>query len=302
MLDLRQSSAYANYLAKTGWVVEKADSYFVFIRCFPLTPFSFIKCQRPTRLPLKKIETLAKKHHALQVVIEPLYHISIYDIEKLKTFGYRLSKSPFLPTKTIHLDLARSEKKILAQMAKDARYGIKKAKREGIKIKKSRPEDFRKAWKKSVGWRRYVPSLKNLEELKGAFGPNALFLTALHYSDIYHYSKEVAGVVILKADKTAYYYYALTSKKGRKLWAQYLLVWEAIKWAKKQGCQIFDFEGIYDSRFPIKSWQGFSHFKKSFGGKEVNYPGCFVKNFLAETISVLRNFLIAKRSLSPVTK
>jgi lipid II:glycine glycyltransferase (peptidoglycan interpeptide bridge formation enzyme) len=43
------------------------------------------------------------------------------------------------------------------------------------------------------------------------------------------------------------------------------------------GCKIFDFEGIYDSRFPIKSWLGFTHFKKQFGGNEIAYPGCYIK-------------------------
>jgi lipid II:glycine glycyltransferase (peptidoglycan interpeptide bridge formation enzyme) len=55
------------------------------------------------------------------------------------------------------------------------------------------------------------------------------------------------------------------------------LVWEAIKRAKKMGCRTFDFEGIDDPRFPIRAWRGFSHFKKSFGGKEIDYPGCFKK-------------------------
>lgn len=51
-------------------------------------------------------------------------------------------------------------------------------------------------------------------------------------------------------------------------------------WAKKRGCKIFDFEGIYDERFPNKSWLGFTHFKKSFGGYEVSYPGTYTKTRL----------------------
>jgi len=52
------------------------------------------------------------------------------------------------------------------------------------------------------------------------------------------------------------------------------------KLAKKMGCKIFDFEGIYDDRFPLKSWLGFSRFKKSFGGLEVEYPGAYSKFLL----------------------
>src|SRR4030042_24050 len=132
-------------------------------------------------------------------------------------------------------------------------------------------EKLRQAWRKSVGWRRYIPSLKNLKNLKRAFTRKALFLTAQSQGKI------SGGTILLTNNSRAYYYYAFTSKEGRKKLAQYLLVWEAMKLAKKRGCQIFDFEGIYDKRFPVKDWQGFSHLKKSFGGQEIEYPGVFIK-------------------------
>jgi lipid II:glycine glycyltransferase (peptidoglycan interpeptide bridge formation enzyme) len=74
--------------------------------------------------------------------------------------------------------------------------------------------------------------------------------------------------------------YAASSKKGKKLYAPTLNTWEAIRLSKKKGSSIYDFEGIYDSRFPLKTWRGFTRFKKSFGGKEIKYPGAFVKHRL----------------------
>ena len=64
---------------------------------------------------------------------------------------------------------------------------------------------------------------------------------------------------------------------GKKLFVPTALTWEAIISAKKEGKKVFDFEGIYDERVPNKKWLGFTHFKKSFGGDVVEYPGCFVK-------------------------
>ena len=88
----------------------------------------------------------------------------------------------------------------------------------------------------------------------------------------------LAGAVIVSFDKCAYYYYAVTSDKGREFLAGYLVVWEAMREAKRRGYQVFDFGGIYDDRFKyLKRWQGFSAFKKKFGGEEVNYPGPFVR-------------------------
>jgi len=290
MADFRQTSQYGEYLEAIGWVVKKIDGTLVFIRKIPLTPFSIIKIQRVEKIPdFVRVEKLAKKYRALSVSIEP----SVFSpqsspasplarrgraVFKLKKNGYRLSNSPYLPTKTIWLDLSQSKTELLKQMKKDARYSLKKINRPDYNIlvydNKTGQEikNFYQAWKKTAGWQMLIPSFKNILALKNSFGRKALFLASKS-------PEIIAGTIILMTGQTAYYYYAFTSKKGRKLLAQYGLVWEAIKLAKKRGCQVFDFEGIYDPRFPVKSWQGFSHFKKSFGGKEIDYPGCFRKSF-----------------------
>jgi lipid II:glycine glycyltransferase (peptidoglycan interpeptide bridge formation enzyme) len=81
--------------------------------------------------------------------------------------------------------------------------------------------------------------------------------------------------MILMHERVAYYYYAGATKEGNNANLPYLVAWEAMKAAKERGCKVWDWEGIYDSRWPNKGWRGFSHFKRSFGGVEVEYPGCF---------------------------
>ncbi|MCJ7793056.1 MAG: peptidoglycan bridge formation glycyltransferase FemA/FemB family protein [Candidatus Marinimicrobia bacterium] len=264
-MDLRQSKEFAQYLKLSGWLVERMDNGYVYIRKLPLLPPLIMKLQYPeSPIDFEKIEKLAKKHKPFQIEIQPLKKES--DFEK---HGYQLRGGGGHVTKTLQINLNQPEKKILAQMKKDARYGIRKAEKEALQIIEVLDlEKFQQIWRKSVGWRRYVPSLKTLTRLKKAFGKKAIFLTA----------NNLAGTVTLFTHDSAYYYYAFTSKEGRKKFAQYLLVWQAIKLAKKREYRIFNFEGIYDQRFPNKSWQGFSHFKKSFGGKEIEYPGCWVKN------------------------
>jgi len=266
-MDLRQSKEFAQYLKLSGWLVERVDNGYVYIRKLPLLPPLIMKLQYPEPpIPFEKIEKLNKKYKPFQIEIQPLKMES--DFEK---HGYQLKGGGGHVTKTLQINLNQPEKKILTQMKKDARYGLKKAEKESFQIIEMLDlEKFHQIWRKSVGWRRYVPSLKTLTRLKKAFGQKAIFLTA----------NNLAGTVILLTHDAAYYYYAFTSKEGRKKFAQYFLVWQAIKLAKKKGCQIFDFEGIVDQRFPNKSWQGFSHFKKSFGGKEIKYPGVLTKSRL----------------------
>ncbi len=265
-MDLRQSKEFARYMKSSGWVVEKVNACYVYLRKLPLLPPLIMKLQYPDPpVPFGKVEKLVKKYKPLKVEIQPLKKESGFE-----KHAYKLGGGGHV-TKTLLIDLTQSEKKILSQMKKDARYGIRKAEKEKLQIIEVIDlEKFHGIWRQSVGWRKYVPSLKTLNRLKKAFGKRAVFLAA----------NDLAGTVILLTGDSAYYYYAFTSKKGRREMAQYLLVWKGIKLSKKRGCRLFDFEGIYDKRFPVKAWQGFSHFKKSFGGKEIEYPGCFTRSRL----------------------
>ncbi len=261
MIDIRQSKDYAQYLSSLGWVVERIDNINYFIKKFPLIG-SVIKIQRPEKIDFKEIKTLTKKYRVFQIILEPKNN---NQKEEIKKNGFRLSNSPYLPTKTLEFNLTKSEKELLKGLKKDCRRIIEKTK---AKIVKTSPEKFQKAWKKAIGLKRYVPPISQLESLKKTFEKNSLFITAKDSS---------AGAIFLRAGEKSYYWQAFTNKVGRKNNYQYKIVWEGIIWAKKNKAKVLDFEGIYDERFPNKSWLGFTHFKKSFGGKETEYPGCYIK-------------------------
>jgi lipid II:glycine glycyltransferase (peptidoglycan interpeptide bridge formation enzyme) len=268
MKDIRQAPAYAKYLRNIGWTTRNINHTYYFIKKIPLLG-SVVKLQRPEEIKIKDVLRLAEKHKAFSVIIEPKTELTA---KYLVEVGFRPSKSPYLPTKTLQLDLTKTKKDLSNQLKKDARYSIRKAKELRARncelgdIKK-----FRNAWKKAVSFKRYVPPVSQLKALKKSFGNNALFLKT---------ETDSAGAIFLLADKIGYYWQAFSGQEGRRQLAQYELVWEGILWAKKQGAKVFDFEGIYDERFPNKRWKGFTHFKKSFGGHEVEYPGAFVKSLL----------------------
>jgi len=243
---------------------------------------SIIKVQRPETIPLKKIEKLAMEHNAFQIIIEPKNKL---DVKFLTANKYKESKSPFLPTKTLHLDLTKTNEELKQGLKKDARLAIRKNNQPSIsELQLKDIERFRNAWKKAVNKKRYVPPLPHLMALKNTFGDKALFLITKDNS---------AGAIFLIGDRIAYYWQAFSNKEGRKNLAQYKIIWEGILKSKAKGSKILDFEGIYDERFPNKSWQGFSHFKKSFGGHEVEYPGVFTKIHLIE---VFKKWKKSKRS------
>jgi hypothetical protein len=273
MLDIRQSKNYADYLSSIGWIVERIDNVNYFIKKFPLIG-SVIKIQRPEHLDIQTTRQLGKKYKTFQIIIEPK---NLNDVLRIRNHGFRISKSPYLPTKTLELDLTKSEKELLKNLKKDCRLTIKKNNELRIMNYGKNINEFRNAWIKSVGLKRYVPPLFHLLAMRKSFKGNCIFLCSKNFNDSNRRSDINSGAIFLIADKTAYYWQAFTDKEGRRKQIQYKIVWEGILWAKKSGAKVFDFEGIYDERFPNKSWLGFTHFKKSFGGKEIEYPGCYTK-------------------------
>lgn len=263
MADIRQTVKFANYLENIGWKIEKTGKTYSFIKKVPFLG-SVVKIQRPEEIDIGALKYVRKKHNPFQIIIEPKSkeHGSL-----ISKHGFRLGRSPYLPTKTLHLDLTKPKETLFEQLKKDARYSLRKTKDLNI-YAVHKTQAFRQSWKEAVDWKHWVPPQGHLDALIKSFGKDSLFLVTPGGD---------AGAIFLSSKDTVYYWQAFSNEKGRKTLAQYKILWAGITWAKKRGAKTFDFEGIYDERFPNKKWKGFTHFKKSFGGYEVKYPGVFVK-------------------------
>lgn len=283
MLDIRQSEPYARYLKSVGWEVERIDGINYFIKKIPIIG-SILKVQRPEQIRFGTINKLCRRYGVFQIIIEPALSARIGAFKDCHKFmiahGYKLSKSTYLPSKTLQIDLTKPKKDIFRSLKKDARYALRKGGELNFK-EYSTPKEiriFREAWKKSVKFNRYVPSADQLIKLKKSFPQShSLFLTSHNI-----FGRIIGGVIFTtsshgKSKYITYYWQAFTNKEGRSTLSNYALLYYGILWAKKNGYKLFDFEGIYDPRFPNNSWLGFTHFKRSFGGYEVTYPGCYTK-------------------------
>lgn len=277
MTDLRQTQEYAQYLSSIGWIVEQINGSYYFIKKLPLIG-SILKVQRPQSIDFKAIEKLTKKYTVIKTIVEPLPN---QPINQLTNQQFHLSKNYFLPTKTLQIDLTKSPKEILRQMSPKTRYNIRLAQKKNIKIHESKDiAEFTSFWQKNLEKSPlpFFSQKKNIIALFKAFGNKANLLIALPAQAGKNQNQIIAGLLIFRTNDTAHYMYAAANNTGRQLFAPTLLTWKGILLAKKKKCKIFDFSGIYDERFPLKSWQGFTKFKKGFGGYEVEYPGCFLKN------------------------
>lgn len=272
MIDLRQTKEWGGWLARIGWFVEKirtedGKELYVFIRQMPLIPISFLKLQRFGSQPdWKDLKRIQKKYRVVMSSLEPADEKLVGEI---KRHGYRLVKDPYLPTKTRVIDLTKSEPRLLAGMSENFRRIIKKGSR--VKTGQISAGQFYEGWRK---WTKSIILTRGqFEKIIEVYGKKAEFWGAEKDGQI------LSAVMLLFTPDSCFYYQTWTSDEGRRSSEHVALVWETIKRVKKLKKKFYNFEGIQDKRFPLKKWEGFSEFKRRFGGEELAYPGGFTKWF-----------------------
>ncbi len=296
MVDLRQTPQYACYMDAIGWKVIWEDGVKYFFKKVPLLGY-VMKLQRPEEIHLNDIVKLASQYKCFSIIVEPKDDLQA---TQLKGAGFRLNKSPYLPSKTIHIDVTKSDEALLKAMHHKSRYNIKLAQKCGVEVHSSDDiEKFANFWQQCAKKQRnmFLSQKKEILEIYKAFDKNAELLfaycTPKHKELVSHYDENgfpithdehnlmehelIAAILLLHTKNISYYMYAASSDEGKKNFAPTYLVWEALQKSKEKGSHYFDFEGIFDDRFPLPTWKGFTKFKKTFGGEEIIYPGCYTK-------------------------
>lgn len=273
MTDVRQSDQFSRFMHDIGWIVDRIDNTYIYLRKFPLKGY-FAKMPRvKPPIPFRYLESLLKKYRIFKLKLSPFIISSNrqYNVfqKELLQHGFHIEQYPFNPTTTIRIDLTGSEQDIFQHFTEAKRRAVRRAMKNNISVRESSDIDAFISIRK----KQYFPLgflvVSEMKKLWQNFYPkNASLLLAFSATN-----RPVAGIFLLFYDGTAYYWYASAEKTGKKLFAPTLLVWEALKLARKKGCRVFDFEGIYDIRFPKagQSWKGFTKFKQGFGGKEIVY-------------------------------
>ncbi len=241
MTDLRQTKEWANFLSLSGWTVV-GNSPYEFYR--KILFFYIRKVQRTDTLPRATLPTIATYFEPLAII--PSLHRA----------------SSCLPTSTLIVDLNKP-----LRLSENARRILRRKTRTTLLD----PEIFYQNYHRHCKF--HTLSHTGFNHLVKAFGSKCHLLGFLHDR------LPVAGIILLCSKDASFYYQAWTSPLGRKLGAQYHLVYSALKLSQKLKLKYFDFDGIEDPRFPRKSWSGFTQFKKKFGGEIKNFPGCFIKWF-----------------------
>jgi len=268
---------HAALMREIGWSVEGEVGSQIFYR--PLGPLSITKIQRPKNLDLTWLKQFRQTHHTLTTFIEPGLTTSLPD----KKLGFPVE--PFAHSCTSLIDLLPSETVILNSFSQKVRYNIVHTlKKSSLSITTTQLGKLT-AEQKSA----FFALHHDWSKQKNVIGYSTQLLNGIlkvfaKHGDLhlcYRDDQLVACLLVLYHDDVATYWAAFASQDGYKSFAPTLLTWTAIQIAKKCKCEIFDFGGIFDPRYPkmYKRWVGFTKFKSGFNPTVVSYPPTTIQLF-----------------------
>ena len=266
--DLRQSPMHALVMADIGWeTIKLSPDTQLFLR--RLGPVSLAKLQRARRIDLSQLRFLRKKHHIVTLYLEPKLGDPLPP-----SLGWHTE--PFAHSATSLLDLTLPSSALLASFNQNIRRNLRSlpppltlTSIPLTKLSAQHITDFfalQTAWERNKHASSYpTPFLHSVLQRYHGHGH-------LHFA--YANNVPCALLLTLYHDHVATYFIASANHAGYTLAAPTHLTWAALQLARQQGCEIFDFGGIYDPRYPrmYKGWQGFTQFKAGFRPNVVTYP------------------------------
>ncbi|MBU1327193.1 peptidoglycan bridge formation glycyltransferase FemA/FemB family protein [Patescibacteria group bacterium] len=276
-MEVQQSLLYKRYVRALGWRVIGEKGKYIFIKSFPFIG-GLAKIQRITSLPeVTGLAATLSHHHVRTVIIEPDTSIAQAAFDRWASRlsrHFKISKTPYIPTKTILIDISRPEQLIFKAFSEAKRRGVRRAIKHGVIIRESMDiNTFIKTKNRASGFLGFMTTY-GVRQLWQIFAPKHTAILLAYHAEKTQNNKPLGGILLLFWNHVAYYWIACASKHGKKFFTPTFLVWEAIKLAKSRGCKLFDFVGVWDERNTqhYKEWIGFTKFKEGFGGKSLYYP------------------------------
>jgi len=189
--------------------------------------------------------------------------------------GWRFSHEQIQHRNTLLSDLTPDEDAMLAGMKPKTRYNIRLAARRGVTVRGGTPQDLERFYAMYAETsRRDGFIIRPFDYYRRAWeaflgGGMAHLLLAEVQGEV------VGGLLLFRFARTAWYMYGASTDLHRNLMPNHLLQWEALRWAKAQGCTTYDWWGAPDRLDESDPMWGVYRFKEGFGGEFVPHIGAW---------------------------
>lgn len=263
----------------------------------------------PSLEMMEELIKISKQHNCIFIKLEPNIEreIKILRYEDIKGKNnkspnilisqfpnIRVSPHPLFTKYTFQLDLNKSEEELLKNMHPKTRYNIKVAQKHGVIVREDNSsEAFERylelTFETTKRQKFYAHSRKYhqlmWETLKTENGgqktedkdrPTAHLLVAKYQPPSESKPLILTTWIVFLFNNILYYPYGASSNNFRNVMASNLMMWEAIRWGKKNGAKLFDMWGALEPNpNPEDPWYGFHRFKQGYGTELVEFIGSF---------------------------
>jgi lipid II:glycine glycyltransferase (peptidoglycan interpeptide bridge formation enzyme) len=223
---------------------------------------------------LADLERHARRRRAILCKIDPDVSATAVT-EILLDRGWRYSNEQIQFRNTALLDLAPTETELLAAMKSKTRYNIRLAGRRGVAVREGTVEDI------PLFYEMYAETgqrdgflIRPLEYYADAWrtfleaGLAHMLLAAVDRDAI-------AGLILFRFGQSAWFMYGASTDKHRSRMPNYALQWEAIRWARSVGCQVYDMWGAPDELIEEDRLWGVWRFKEGLGAQFTPHIGAY---------------------------
>ncbi|MCR4408073.1 MAG: peptidoglycan bridge formation glycyltransferase FemA/FemB family protein [Anaerolineae bacterium] len=229
---------------------------------------------------LAHLEAVARRGQAIFIKIDPDVCLKDDDeshpvVAVLRRRGWRHSAEQIQFPNTVLVDLVPDEEAILAAMKSKTRYNIRLAARHGVTVRLGTVDDlplFYQLYNETSQRDGFlIRPYAYYQDAWGRFleaGRAQLFLAE-------HEGDTLAGLILFIFGQTAWYMYGASSAQKRELMPNHLLQWEAMRWARAQGCTVYDMWGAPDVLDESDPLWGVYRFKAGFGGQFTRRIGAY---------------------------
>ncbi|MFH1244629.1 MAG: peptidoglycan bridge formation glycyltransferase FemA/FemB family protein [bacterium] len=274
-----QSWEWGEFRKLTGVRVVREGGIQVTIHKIPHTSWNIGYCPKTGVINGEMVQTLqqiAKENACIMIKCEPKIEVtqSHSDTVTLQKLGF-VAGRPLFTKYNFVLDVSPSETELLANFKPKTRYNIRVAEKHGVRVEIDNS---------SEAFAKYLELTEETTKRQGFYAHGRDYhqkmWKVLCKAEIAHllvakYQGQIITTwVLFKYGDTLYYPYGASTREHREVMANNLVMWEAIKLAKKWKLKYLDMWGaLGPDPDPNDPWYGFHTFKSGYGARHVEYIG-----------------------------
>lgn len=286
-----QSWAWGEFRKKTGVGLSRLmesekqtkEVFQITWHTIPHTKWCIGYCPKsaiPSDEAVLEISKLAKSKNGIFVKFEPNEKIKPETEKKIahleKKFNWVKGK-PLFTKYTFQLDISKSEEELLKNMHQKTRYNLRLAEKKGVQIIEDNSEG---------GFENYWRLMEETTKRQGFFAHGKGYHRKMwqtmtdsgmgHLFKAVYEGKTLTTWMVFILNDIVYYPYGASSNENREVMASNLMMWEVIRFGKKNGCRMFDMWGSLGPEPDVRDpWYGFHKFKQGYGAELVEFLGSF---------------------------